>query len=60
MGGGQCYPNKIRILLGRKTKEMDVGKVTMFSIDIFSSIYNSSYRKYIERFTSAKNICQLT
>ena len=43
----------------KEKKETDVGKV-MFSLDIFGSIYNSTYRKYIERFTSAKNICQLT
>ena len=32
----------------------------MFSTDISSSTYNGTCRKHVERFTLAKNICELS
>ena len=56
---GKGHPNKIRVLLRRK-KEKWMLRQLIFSTDISSSIYNSTCRKHVERFTLAKNICELS
>lgn len=52
------HPDKIRVLLGRKEEKWMLWQLT-FSTDIFSSIYNSTCRKHVERSILAKNICEL-